>query len=41
MKEIITAVVKHLDSVESLQNESIEQIFLNECILNAGHGLYT
>jgi hypothetical protein len=24
-----------------LQNESVEQISLNECILNAGHGFYT
>jgi hypothetical protein len=30
------AVVKELDSVE-LQNESVEQISLNECISGAGH----
>jgi hypothetical protein len=34
-------VVKQLDSVESVRNESVEQIFLNECISNAGHSLYT
>jgi hypothetical protein len=32
-------VEKQLDSVESLQNESVERIFLNECISDAGHGL--
>jgi hypothetical protein len=33
--------VKQLDSVESLRNEPVERVSLNECILNAGHGLYT